>query len=398
MFLQLRSASTLGIGLLLLAGCGGGNPSNVTTPGSWRAETSGTQHRLYDVACLSAVRCEAVGENGTIVSTIDGGTTWQGQLNPLSGSSRALYAVACMAPSSCYVIARPDTILVTHDAGATWTVHALAVGVSGTSLTDESCLPNYTPISGRPALCRLGLLDVACVNALVCYVVAPARPAYVTEPETKTPGITPSSVWMTSDGGTTWRSQPLPRGVGCDGDCTEGIYGYPLEWVSCLGSGICRAGGGHVLGCGHCGFAYAVLSTRGPQLPWTCVASTVACAMQAPDAGDCPGSAECYGIQSSNPFGPANVILRSNDAGADWAEVGSDWTSGVLSDIACPSVATCYIAGTHGTVAAVVNGAIVNRERVSTTADLYGIACASVTMCIAVGDGGTIVALDSAGR
>ena len=83
------------------------------------------------MACLSALRCEAVGAAATVVATADGGRTWRPQADPLRGSSAALYAIACVAPSSCYVIARPDTILVTHDGGASWSRHVLPVGMSG---------------------------------------------------------------------------------------------------------------------------------------------------------------------------------------------------------------------------------------------------------------------------
>jgi photosystem II stability/assembly factor-like uncharacterized protein len=84
----------------LLAGCGGGSAGNQTGSDLWRTETSGTQQRLNDVACLSALQCVAVGDAGTIVSTADGGATWRPQVNPLHGSSKTLYAIACVAPGS----------------------------------------------------------------------------------------------------------------------------------------------------------------------------------------------------------------------------------------------------------------------------------------------------------
>ena len=119
---------------VVLAGCGGGlagapasagprtpvTGSSQADSGTWRTENSGTRHRLYDVACLSSLRCEAVGAAGTIVATADGGRTWRAQASPLLGSSTPLYAIACAGPGSCYVIARPDAILVTHDGGASW--------------------------------------------------------------------------------------------------------------------------------------------------------------------------------------------------------------------------------------------------------------------------------------
>ena len=173
------------------------------------------------MACLSALRCEAVGAAGTIVATADGGSTWRAQANPLRGSSTALYAIACVAPSSCYVIARPDTILVTHDGGAVWSRHVLPVGVSGADLTDQACLAAYA-MAGRPALCRLGLLDIACVSARVCYAVATAPPAYdTTTPVPKGPHAAPSSIWLTRDGGSSWTRQSIPPGAACNGDCSR---------------------------------------------------------------------------------------------------------------------------------------------------------------------------------
>jgi hypothetical protein len=377
--------------VVALAGCGGSPPGNQVIPGVWRTQNSGTQQPLYDVACLSALRCEAVGEAGTIVSTADGGTTWRAQVNPLQGSSSALYRIACVAPSSCYVIARPDTILVTHDGGAAWSTDVLPVGVSGSNLTDNACLLNYTPISGRPALCRLGLLDIACVSARVCYAVATGTPAYDVKPMPTTAHAA-SSIWMTGDGGASWTRQSVPPGVACDGDCADGRYGYPLVWASCLSSGLCRAGGGHVLGCGHCGFAYAVLVTRGPGRPWACPESAAACTTLSPDASDCPASASCYGIQSTNPFGPENLVVRSTDGGAVWVHTGPDWTTSVLNDIACPAALTCFIAGSRGTIARITNGTTLTAEPTPTTSDLYGIGCAAPATCYAVGDKGAILA------
>jgi len=396
-------AACLCAAALVLAGCGSGQASggpgtagtgsSPAGSGPWRAENSGTGQRLYDVACLSALRCEAVGAAGTIVATANGGRTWQAQANPLRGSSTVLYAITCVAPSSCYVIARPDTILVTHDGGASWSRQVLPVGVSGADLTDQACLPAYTPIAGRPALCRLGLLDIACVSADVCDAVATAPQAYAEVPEPKTPQAAPSSIWLTRDGGASWARQSIPAGVACNGDCDTGLYGYPLEWVTCLGSGLCRAGGGAVCG-GHCGFAYADLVTRGPGQPWACVDAGVICG-GGPDAADCPTSTGCYGFQSTNPFGPGISVLRSTDGGTQWDSVGAaqGWSGSVLNAIACPAALTCYLAGSGGSIAAITNGTTLTAQRTPTARDLYGVGCADPASCYAVGDDGTILAL-----
>jgi len=402
------AAACLCAAAVMLAGCGSASASqqagavqvtglSQASSGGWQAENSDTGHRLYDVACLSALRCEAVGAAGTIVATADGGRTWQAQANPLRGSSTSLYAIACVAPSSCYVIARPDTILVTHDGGASWSRQVLPVGVSGADLTDQACLSAYA-IAGRPALCRLGLLDIACVSASVCYAVATAPSAYDNgTPVPETPQAAPSSIWLTRDGGASWTQQSIPPGVACNGDCQSGLYGYPLEWVTCLSSGLCRAGGGDLLDCGHCGFAYAALVTHGPGRPWACVDSGATCG-GGPDAADCPTSTGCYGVQSTNPFGGPNGgvnVYRSSDGGAAWDQIGPQlgWSSSVLNAIACPAARTCYLAGSGGSIARITNGTTLTAQRTPTARDLYGIGCPGPATCYAVGDNGTILAL-----
>jgi len=382
-------------GAQVSAGRSGTGPGWSHGSGTWRTENSGTRQRLYDVACLSALRCEAVGAAGTILATANGGKTWRAQANPLRGSATPLSQIACVAPSSCYVIARPNIILMTHNGGASWSRHVLPVGVSGTSLTDQACLAAYPPgLTGRYLLCRLGLLNIACISARVCYAVSTAPQAYEPTAVPKRPHAAPSSIWLTSDGGAKWTRQSIPPGVACNGDCDPAIlYPYPLEWVTCLSSGLCRAGGGYLMGCGHCGFAQVVLVTHGPGRPWTCTTSATACTT-APDAADCPSSGRCYGIDSANPFSaPAVSVLRSADSGASWQQVGPDWTRSVFNDIACPTTLTCYIAGTRGTIARVTKGTTLTAQRSPTARDLYGVSCVGPITCYAVGDEGTILAL-----
>jgi len=401
------------VAAVLLAGCGSagqarpgapGTGRSAVTSGAWRAESSGTQQRLYAVACLSALRCEAVGAAGTIVSTGDGGATWRAQASPLRGSSKILYRIACVAPSSCYVIARPDTILVTHDGGVTWSSHVLSLAGAGAGLTSRACPPG--PVSGPSAQpCRLGLLDIACVSASTCYAVATGPAGYFYSP-IPVPGQAgpPNAIWMTSDGGTSWTRQSVPAGVGCtNGDCGALLYHYPLEWVSCLGSGLCRAGGGYFGGCGNCGWVYAVVASARPGAPWTmltCAQPPAPCykalmaihpfppgAPFSPDAGACPASARCYGFSLSAGSG----VAWSADGGELWLQ-GPSGASSIRTAIACPAARTCYTAGDRGTITRTVNGTTWVADGRPTTRDLYGITCADAVTCYAVGDGGTIVA------
>ena len=401
------------VATLLLAGCsssGQARPGasstdrSPVTSGTWRVDTSGTRQSLYAVACLSALRCEAAGAAGTILSTGNGGATWQAQANPLQGSSKILYRIACAAPGSCYVIARPDTILVTHDGGATWSSHVLSLTGVGASLTSQACPPGPVgAVSGQQ--CRLGLLDIACVSASICYAVAAGPAGYFYSP-IPVPGQAgpPNAIWMTSDGGTSWTQQSVPPGVGCEeGDCGNLLFHYPLEWISCLGSGLCRAGGGYFGGCGLCGYVYAVVAVPRPGAPWTmltCAQPPAPCnkALAAihpyprgsafsPDAGACPTSARCYGVSSD----PGNGVNWSADGGKLWLE-GSSGASSTRNAIACPAAQTCYTVGDQGTITRTVNGTAFVAEGRPTTHDLYGITCIDADTCYAVGDSGTIAA------
>jgi len=400
------------VAAVLLAGCGSPGQARPGAPGTgrsaagsgaWRADASGTRQPLYAVACLSALRCEAVGAAGTIVSTGDGGATWRAQASPLQGSSKILYRIACVAPSSCYVIARPDTLLVTHDGGVTWSSHVLPLPGVGASLTSRACPPG-PPGDDSAQPCRLGLLDIACVTASICYAVATAPAGYLEAP-IPVPGQAgpPNAIWMTRDGGASWTRQPIPPGVGCvEGDCGSQLFPYPLEWVSCLSSGLCRAGGGQFLG-GNMGIIYAVLASARPGAPWTmltCTQPPAPCARAlataqpapagaafSPDAGVCPTSARCYGVSGIT----GNGVNWSADGGKYWLG-GPSGASSIRNAIACPAARTCYTAGDRGTITRTVNGTAWVADGHPTTRDLYGITCADAVTCYAVGDGGTIVA------
>ncbi len=88
----------------------GGNGAIVATTNggtTWAAQSSGTPAFLRAAGCLSESACAAVGDGGVIVATAKGGSTWSLQS---SGTTADLRGVAC-AGTSCYAVGLSGTIL-----------------------------------------------------------------------------------------------------------------------------------------------------------------------------------------------------------------------------------------------------------------------------------------------
>jgi photosystem II stability/assembly factor-like uncharacterized protein len=373
--------------LAAVAGCATSAPAG-PAPAASHAEGSGTTSTLYDVGCLTASRCFAVGDAGTLLATADGGRTWSREA---SATGAPLYRIACAPPASCYVIARPDTILVTHDAGAHWAARALPVHVPGLAL--QGCVIGDGTVPQGETPCRLGLLDISCPSARTCYAVATAPGGYDTDPIS--PGAGPgSSLWLTQDGGATWTRQAIPPGVVCDGDCGRELYGYPLEWVSCAPSGPCWAGGNQLVG-SHEGFAAAWLVTPAPGRSWRLEPGCPPgiCSEPVTDVGACPASTGCYAVNNSNPFGDGSSTVSIYTAtGRNGPSVTAP-AGLVINDIACPAARTCYTAGAGGVILRTTNGTSFMAVKTSARENLDGITCVTASACYAVGAVGTIEAL-----
>ncbi|RMH31265.1 MAG: hypothetical protein D6690_16970 [Nitrospirae bacterium] len=72
---------------------------------------------LFSVTFVSPRQGWAVGDEGTILATTDGGATWQAQR---SGTKAWLSSVAFVSPCQGWAAGENGTILTTADGGATW--------------------------------------------------------------------------------------------------------------------------------------------------------------------------------------------------------------------------------------------------------------------------------------
>jgi photosystem II stability/assembly factor-like uncharacterized protein len=88
--------------------------------GAWTPETSGTTGFLSGVSAVSPAVAYAVGQNATILRTINGGTTWTKLSTPLPGDEEVT-DVDFVTSSTGYAIGAANAILKTTDGGATWT-------------------------------------------------------------------------------------------------------------------------------------------------------------------------------------------------------------------------------------------------------------------------------------
>ena len=90
---------------------------------SWTGQASGTDSHLRAIAMMAdGQRGWAVGDRGTILTTRDGGASWTGQA---SGTRSHLFAVAMMADGQRgWAVGGGGTILTTRDGGASWTGQA----------------------------------------------------------------------------------------------------------------------------------------------------------------------------------------------------------------------------------------------------------------------------------
>ena len=93
-----RGITCAGLSWCMAVGEDGAVLSSKNGGASWTSHAPGTTKMLEAVTCRSTVACIAVGDEGTILASVDGGTTWTSRT---SGTSDDLYAVTCPSSSLC---------------------------------------------------------------------------------------------------------------------------------------------------------------------------------------------------------------------------------------------------------------------------------------------------------
>jgi photosystem II stability/assembly factor-like uncharacterized protein len=134
----------------------------VTTDGgaSWTGQASGVGTRLRGLSCLDASRCRAAGDGGVIRVTTDGGANWAGQA---SGTTQTIRSVFMVDGTTGMYAGDGAQVRRTTDGGANWTLQSLPTAA---------------------------YQSVSCIDTANCLVVSDL-----------------GAVLMTHDGGATWGEQ-----------------------------------------------------------------------------------------------------------------------------------------------------------------------------------------------
>jgi len=177
---------------------------------NWTAQTSGRTSWLYDIHFVSSTTGWVVGyTGGTILKTTNGGTNWTAQT---SGTTKIFWGVHFVSSTTGWIVGGSGTILKTTNGGTNWTsqssgttqfllgVHFVssttgwAVGASGTIRKTTNGGTNWT---GQSSGTTQSLLGVHFVSSTTGWAVGGN--------ENESSG----TILKTTNGGTNWTEQSI---------------------------------------------------------------------------------------------------------------------------------------------------------------------------------------------
>lgn len=291
--------------------------------------------RLNSVFFSDAISGYAVGDSGTIIKTIDGGTTWN---NQDSGTDKKLCSVFFTDLNTGYIVGDNGLILNTYNGGTTW------------NSTFEGNLPLYSvffissnigfAVGGIPGIGGSAVGEVLKTTnggavwntqwsggyCLYSVFFSDADTGYAVGSENWLVVSTIGTILKTIDGGTTW---------------TKSQY-YPGLWPNHFYS-VCfpDANTGYVVGSGG-----AIFKTNDGGTTWDSQSSTTSV-----------GLSSVYFTNADTGYivGDGGIILKTINGGAIW-EAQTSPTNKPLNAVMFPDEYTGYIAGMDGTILKTTNG------------------------------------------
>ena len=306
--------------------------TGISQIGNWTRQRSGTALPLDGASCASLSLCVAVGQNGTTLTSRDGGATWTSRS---SGTHNQLYGVTCAGTSLCLAVGDHGTIVSSADGGAIWTSRSsgthnrlrgvgcaslslcVAVGDEGTALTSADGGATW---SSRPSGTGNALLSVSCPSAGLCLAVGES-----------------GTVLTSVDRGATWSSRSSGTAIP--------VNGY--TGVSCTAMHLCMIVGGARYPNRY--QSSILLHSTDAGATWTSGVSSASFPLSAVHCPSAPIPKLEPVTMVCRAVGDRGTILTSGDGGATWGQ-GSQVTISPLYGVTCPSAMRCLAVGDGGTI------------------------------------------------
>jgi photosystem II stability/assembly factor-like uncharacterized protein len=307
-------------------------------------------NRLGRVSCPSANACAAVGSNGSLITTTNGGAGWSLQ----NTNANTLYDISCPTTSTCFAVGVYGGIVRTNDFGTTWT----------------------SQVSHK----QIDLFAISCPTSTVCMVAGAS-----------------GTLLATNDGGVNWISQPSGP--------TGGI-----SFLSCPSVSICfgATAGGLIAGTINFGASWSTLIDR-PGEPYSsidCPSVTTCFVVGSTEVIATKDGGVTWHLQTSGTQAPRNnvscatvtdcaltaslgQIATTHDGGATWsARTVTIWP---LAGVSCPTSTTCFVVGWSGLILNTIDGGTAwTRQGSGTMSTLHKISCQSPSACLVAGDDGIL--------
>lgn len=307
---------------------------NVSSPATVTITISPFVGTLEQVDCSDTTHCWTVGStgigeqngNGVVLTTVDGGQTWQIQ-TLLSGNAGGLGAIFCLpASTDCWAGGDSNQFFSTTD-GTTWSAQTLPwTGVSSIyCLNTSTCWADngntgggiWTTTDGGSSWTEQssgGSMDqITCLNASDCYAVS-------------------DSLYSTTDGGATWDVQSPPGG--------GKYYG-----IACVSVSQCWAVGGVESG--------TIIATTDGGTTWTTQLTPPlpVGASKAEFRGiSCLSATDCWAAGGmENADGQPNAFIYVTHDGTTWIPVAIPGSAApyTMNSMECPTAAECFSAGEY---------------------------------------------------
>lgn len=279
---------------------------------AWSPEPSATTDALRGVSCPTESRCYAVGDNGRIVATSNGGASWTA---PSSGTTLGLRAIACPSAMEC-----------------------VAIGASGGTTARARATSNgWASWSSQLVGSTVNFNGVSCASMSFCLFVGDSgrivtrsdgssgsSSPVVAEDLFGTSCFTASACWAVGEDGRIVRRTPLGDAFQPSGT-TDSLYG-----VSCPTATTCWA----------VGAAGRIVATADGGTSWRPQASGITDTLR---GVSCPTAVTCWAV------GDNGRVVYTTNGGVDWATDVSGVTAN-LNGISCASAFSCRAVGDGGVV------------------------------------------------